>query len=186
MIGHAWTCPDMIGGGEIGAVGGQQGVDQEFFVRYAQIAALSPMMQFSLPPARVLDARHLAAVHSALDVRTENLPLILSLVDEAALTGEAVVRPMAFHAPGLDDVTDQYFLGPNLIVAPVTEKAATHRDVHLPKGQWQADDGTVHTGPTRITTCTPLDRIPRFTRVTDAAVTEPPGDQDDARWRPTR
>ena len=52
MMGYAIVCPDMIGGGEINAMEDQSSVDQEFFVRYAQLAALSPMMQFLFcPPA---------------------------------------------------------------------------------------------------------------------------------------
>ncbi|MDQ0960721.1 hypothetical protein QFZ66_004599 [Streptomyces sp. B4I13] len=168
MIGHPFTCPDMIGGGEIVAMGEQGATDQEFFVRYAQIAALSPMMQFSVRPSRVLDDVHLAAVHAALAVRASLLPLILDLVEEAARTGEPIARPMAYHASGLEDVTDQFFLGPDLIVAPVTTQGATERRVALPAGRWRGDDGTVVEGPTAVTVRCDLARIPRFERLTDA------------------
>jgi alpha-glucosidase (family GH31 glycosyl hydrolase) len=165
MIGHPFTCPDMIGGGEIEAMGEQGATDQEFFVRYAQIAALSPMMQFSVTPSRVLDDVHLAAVHTALAVRASLLPLILDLVDEAARTGEPIVRPMAYHASGLENVTDQFFLGPDLIVAPVTTKGAGERTVAIPAGRWHGDDGTVIEGPTTVRVHCDLARIPRFERL---------------------
>lgn len=48
MIGHFYTCPDMIGGGEISSCQSLSAVDQEFVLRYAQVAALMPMMQFSI------------------------------------------------------------------------------------------------------------------------------------------
>ncbi|MFF0740249.1 glycoside hydrolase family 31 protein [Streptomyces sp. NPDC004111] len=168
MIGHSFSCPDMIGGGEINSMNAQDTVDQEFFVRYAQIAALSPMMQFSVAPSRVLDEVHLAAVRAALDVRASLLPLILRLVDEAAVTGEPVLRPMAYHSPELDRVTDQFYLGPDLFVAPVTEKSAVERTVAVPGGRWHSDDGTVVTGPSVIKVRSSLTRIPRFTRLADA------------------
>lgn len=168
MIGYPFTCPDMIGGGEIEAMGEQGTTDQEFFVRYAQIAALSPMMQFSVAPSRVLDDVHLAAVREALAVRSSVLPLILDLVDEAARIGEPIVRPMAYHASGLDDVTDQFFLGPNLIVAPVLTKGAAERTVAIPVGRWCADDGDVVEGPTTVRVRCDLVRIPRFERLADA------------------
>jgi len=57
LIGHPFICPDMIGGGELD-VFTTFGVDPELFVRYAQCAALFPMMQFSVSPGRVLDDRH--------------------------------------------------------------------------------------------------------------------------------
>lgn len=50
LIGHPFTCPDMIGGGELGSFENGEPVDQELFVRFAQCSALFPTMQFSLAP----------------------------------------------------------------------------------------------------------------------------------------
>jgi alpha-glucosidase (family GH31 glycosyl hydrolase) len=166
MIGHPFTCPDMIGGGEIDAMTRQAGVDQEFFVRYAQIAALSPMMQFSVSPARVLQGEYLEAVQAAMEVRAQLLPTILQLVNEAAITGEPVIRPMSYHAPGCDDITDQFFLGPDIIAAPITERGARTRHVTLPEGIWHSDQGEVIAGPAAACVDGSLLRIPRFTRDT--------------------
>src|SRR3954452_4628442 len=165
LLGHPFTCPDMIGGGELGAVSRAGAVDQEFFVRYAQVAALAPMMQFSLSPARVLDDHHRAAVADAVQIRQELLPLLLDLVDQASRTGEPILRPMAYHAPGMEAVSDQFFLGPDLVVAPVVRQGATTREVRLPGGTWQSDDGSLVQGPTTVTVATPLHRIPRFSRM---------------------
>ncbi|MEV7623884.1 glycoside hydrolase family 31 protein [Actinoplanes sp. NPDC089786] len=162
LIGHAFTCPDMVGGGEIDAVTRAGAVDQEFFVRYAQIAALAPMTQFSILPDRVLDARHRAAVRAALDIRRTLLPLILDLVDHAAATGEPIVRPMAYH--GFEHVNDQFLLGPDLLVAPVLHPGAAERTVLLPPGRWDADNGETLTGPATISTPVDLERIPHFRR----------------------
>lgn len=165
MIGHPYICPDMIGGGEIVAMTSAEGIDQEFFVRYAQIAAVSPMAQFSVAPARVLDAEHLRAVDEAFRLRAELLPTLLALVDEAASTGEPILRPMAYHAPELEDTTDQFFLGPDLFVAPVLERSATHRTVAVPAGRWRSETGEIVTGPARIDVPCTLTTIPRFTRL---------------------
>lgn len=164
LIGHAFTCPDMVGGGELGAMSEVSSVDQEFVVRYAQVAALAPMMQFSQSPARVLDDVHRSAVARAVAIRQETLPQILALVDHAATTGEPVLRPMAYHEPGTEDVADQFFLGPDLVVAPVVEQGATTRDVRVPAGDWELDDGTPVSGPTTITVPATIDRIPRLRR----------------------
>src|SRR5690625_7726071 len=87
----------MVGGGEITAMRGQEGIDQEFFVRYAQVAALSPMIQFSVSPARVLDAEHLRAVMLALELRERHVGRLLELAEQAARSGEPILRPMAYH-----------------------------------------------------------------------------------------
>lgn len=153
LTGHAFICPDMIGGGDVGAFAGGAAVEQEHFVRYAQVAALFPMTQFSLSPARVLDAEHFAAVRSALDLRAHLLPEILALVEHAARTGEPILRPLGYHYPGLEHVNDQFLLGENILVAPIQTKGATERRVVIPPGQWraieqhsetQAPDGEAH------------------------------------------
>lgn len=58
LMGYAYTCPDMIGGGQIAdVVHPEFRSDQELFVRYAHCSALFPMMQFSTALWRVLDRR---------------------------------------------------------------------------------------------------------------------------------
>lgn len=165
MLGHPWVCPDMVGGGEVGAMSERDEGDLEFFVRYAQIAALSPMIQFSVNPARALDAVHLAAVKDALAVRAEHLDLILSLADDAATTGEPVLRPMSYHEQGYDGVTDHFFLGPDLLVAPVVERGVTTRTMLVPPGRWTTPEGVVHEGPATIEVPVTLHTIPRLSRV---------------------
>jgi alpha-glucosidase (family GH31 glycosyl hydrolase) len=167
LIGHPFTCPDMIGGGEIEAMTDQGTVDQEFFVRYAQIAVFSPMAQFSVSPSRVLDSDHLRAVKAALALRADITPTILRLVEEAAISGEPVVRPMSYHAKNADDVVDQFFLGPNLIVAPVITKGVRSRSVVLPEGIWRGANGNLLRGPAVVDVEVDLCSIPRFVRVTD-------------------
>lgn len=165
MIGHPFSCPDMIGGGEITAMLDQSTIDQEFFVRYCQVAAVSPMMQFSAAPQQVLDAQHLDAVNEALKIREELLPVIMQLVETAAVSGEPILRPMAYHASDCEDVNDQFFLGADLIVAPVLRQGATTRTVRLPAGQWRADDNTMFEGPANVSVDVNLRRIPRFARI---------------------
>ncbi len=63
LTGYTFSCPDMIGGGEIGSFwGAANNLDQDLIVRSAQCSAIMPMMQFSVAPWRVLDSVHLDAV----------------------------------------------------------------------------------------------------------------------------
>ncbi|WP_420119888.1 glycoside hydrolase family 31 protein [Nakamurella sp.] len=145
LIGHPFGCPDMIGGGELALA--TAGVDQELFVRYAQLAALHPMMQFSLDPTRVLDAAHLSAVRDSVALRRSLLPDLLAMVDDAARTGEPILRPLNYDRSAEPWIADQFTLGGRILVAPVVRPAATSRRVRFPEGTWIAPDGTRIQGP---------------------------------------
>lgn len=55
ITGHPFGSPDMIGGGEYTCFleGNDAACTPEMFVRYAQIAALMPVMQFSASPCSI-------------------------------------------------------------------------------------------------------------------------------------
>lgn len=165
LMGYSYCCPDMVGGGEITAMRDQQGIDQEFFVRYAQVAALSPMIQFSVSPARVLDDEHLDAVMSVLALREHHVDRLLDLAEQAASSGEPMLRPMGYQQPGLEAITDQFMLGEDLLVAPVLERGARSRTVTLPAGHWRDHHGRRHQGPTTLEVDAPLQVLPVFERV---------------------
>ena len=167
LAGYPFMCPDMIGGGQVSSfVPGAPNFEQEMFVRSAQAHALSPMMQFSAAPWRVLDAEHLAAVKRAVDVRMSFTPKFVELARECARTGEPMLRTLEYEFPncGYADVKDQFMMGGFLMVAPQICKGASCREVAIPPGKWLADDGSIAEGPSRITVCTPLSRLPHFTR----------------------
>lgn len=166
LSGHAFTCPDMVGGGDIGYVS-DSAIDQELFVRITQCSALFPMIQFSVAPWRVLDPEHLGACQAAVALRQRLLPEILGLARHAAATGEPIIRPMAYVFPGsgMDDVTDQFMLGDDILVAPVLEKGATSRQVAFPAGTWQSETGATLSGAATVEVDAPLDRLPWFRRV---------------------
>ncbi|WP_328972293.1 glycoside hydrolase family 31 protein [Streptomyces sp. NBC_00239] len=172
VTGHAFTCPDMIGGGEFRFVPGEGGAgfDEELFVRYAQIAALFPMMQFSMAPWRVLSPDALAIVRDAARLHTEFAPEILALAEHAAATGEPVQRPLewAFPHRGYATVIDQFMLGDSLMVAPVVTKGSAGREVLVPPGTWRADDGRSYTGPATVWVDAPLNRLPYFRSVPES------------------
>lgn len=172
MIGHYYTCPDMIGGGEVGAFEQTTVCDQEFVVRYAQVAALMPMLQFSLNPARILDAQHLQFIKAALELRRSLGEEILQLARGAATTGIPIVRPLAFHCshPQAASINDQFFFGEDVIVAPQLHAGAKSRAVFLPGGTWQDDNGQTVEVPGDsgagqwVEVDTPLSRLPYFRR----------------------
>lgn len=74
-----------------------------------------------------------------LNLRYRFMTYTYSAAREAQLTGLPIMRPLWLHYP--DDpeavgVSDQYLWGRDILVSPVTEKAATARSLYLPEGQW--------------------------------------------------
>ena len=69
LLGYAYACPDMIGGGQFGSFLGvdQTKLDQELIVRSCQVHTLMPMMQFSVAPWRILDENCLLYTSDAAD-----------------------------------------------------------------------------------------------------------------------
>ena len=165
LIGHPFVCPDMVGGGDLKYFSDEQPLDQELFVRYAQCAALFPMMQFSVSPARVLDPPYLQAVQAAVRLRQRLTPEILELVKDAAATGEPILRSVGYHFSGYEHVHDQFLLGERILVAPVLRPGATARSVEIPPGVWIDADGGSMTGPCTIERTVSLESVPWFRRV---------------------
>lgn len=142
LLGSPFSCPDMIGGGEyLNFQDNANRLDQELFIRHAEMACFMPAMQFSAMVTRVLDEYHLSALRNILAIRERYLPYILELVEQVSQTGEPIVRYMSYEFPdeAVEMVIDQYMLGSRYLVAPIIEKGASERKVYLPKGKWQGN-----------------------------------------------
>jgi alpha-glucosidase (family GH31 glycosyl hydrolase) len=164
VMGYAYTCPDMIGGGEYQSFLNSSMIDEELIVRSAQVHALMPMMQFSVAPWRVLSDSNEKICRKMANLHLQYGPQILKLAKVAALTGQPIVKPMelAFPGKGYETIKDQFVLGNDVIVAPVVKKGERSRMVLLPKGKWIDDLGKKHKGDELIKINVPLERLPYF------------------------
>jgi alpha-glucosidase (family GH31 glycosyl hydrolase) len=167
MMGYAYTCPDMIGGGEFTSFLNLQEIDQELVVRSAQCQALMPMMQFSVAPWRILSPENLAICKSAAELHTRFGARILELATQSSQTGEPIVRNLEYVFPqqGYEKINDQFMLGDDILVAPVLEKNAVSRWVQFPPGAWKDESGITFKGPRRIQVDAPLEKLPWFVKV---------------------
>lgn len=165
LMGYAYTCPDMIGGGQFGSFLGvdQSKMDQTLIVRSAQLHALMPMMQFSVAPWRILDKEHLKYCLDAAKLHEKFAPYILELAKESARTGEPIVRTMEYMFPhkGFSECTDQFMLGSKYLVAPILSPDGK-RSVRLPQGAWVDDLGKKYRGPLMLPIQADLGRLPYF------------------------
>lgn len=164
LMGYAYTCPDMIGGGEYGSFIKLDTIDQELVVRSAQVHALMPMMQFSVAPWRVLSPSNNAICKDMAILHAQFGEEILSYAKLSSLTGEPIVKPMTWFWPDAEyeTIQDQFILGENLLVAPVIQKGARSREVIIPEGTWEGDDGSKIKGPVTIKIDVPLERLPYY------------------------
>lgn len=168
LLGYAYTCPDMIGGGQFGSFLNvdQTKLDQELIVRSAQVHALMPMMQFSVAPWRILSKENLDIVRQMAKLHERMGAYIMTCAREAAQTGEPIVRYMeyAFPGEGFAQCKDQFMLGDKYLVAPVVTKGNS-RSVKLPKGRWKDDLGKIQKGGKSIVIDVPLNRLPYFEKM---------------------
>jgi len=144
--------------------------DSVLFVRWTEFSAFSPVMEvhsdINLGPwdygEQALDIfRTYSRLHMSL------FPYRYAAAQESARTGMPLMRALVLlhpHDPAARRATDEYYFGPDLLVAPVVT-AGTQRGVHLPEGEWlDYWTGTRYTGPVDIVVDAPLDRIPLYVK----------------------
>jgi hypothetical protein len=165
LIGYSFILPDMIGGN---AYGGEL-PDRELLIRWTQLTALLPAMQFSIPPW-LYDDEADAICRRYTELHTNVAPYIQSLVEQTLRDGTPVVRPLFWYAPSDQTalmVDDQFLLGDLLLVAPILNPGQHSRNIYLPEGRWRDRwDDTVFSGPHWLDNyAAPLDTLPLFERL---------------------
>ena len=157
-------------GSDIGGYYGEP--TEELYLRWAQFAALTPIMQVhglgKRQPWEFSDEardiyREAALLHVSL------LPYFRALSSEAARTGLPLVRAMVLEFPDCSGVFEhwvqfQFMLGSDLLVAPLYFQG-NQRTVLFPDGQWTNwFDSSVVQGPCTARVSAPLESFPLFIR----------------------
>ena len=165
LSGVSYTGPD---------IGGFTGnPTPEMFTRWFQMAAFMPF--FRNHAARGTDRREPwvfddpipGILKHFLELRGMLMPYIYSLAYESSQTGWPLNRPLSWYsdAPEALACDDQFFLGENLLIAPVYKEGAKQRSVYLPEGSWHNFwTGELLAGGQIITCAAPLEFIPVFVR----------------------
>jgi len=164
VLGYPFCLPDMIGGNAYF----NTFPDKELLVRWAQVNALMPAMQFSLAPWDLgRDTELLVA--KAIAVRKKLEDYLVMLAEEAAESLMPICRPLWMIAPEEEDtyqIQDQFALGNDIIVAPVVCRGARRRDVYLTEGRWRdiMDGSLIDGGRWLKNVASPLDHLPVYIR----------------------
>lgn len=160
ILGYQFVLPDMIGGNAypnrtLGATDNAGLPDRELYIRWLELAAFMPAMQFSIPPwaydEEVVEiARKFTALHETLVA-----PRVLELAGEVLDTGDPIIRPL-WWISSKDEaaykIDSQFLIGDDLMVAPVLEPGKQERDIYLPAGKWRSYKGEqLEKGPIHLT-----------------------------------
>nr|QHC34070.1 target of brain insulin-like 2 alpha glucosidase [Platynereis dumerilii] len=136
LIGYPFVLPDMIGGNFYQG----QYPTKELFIRWTQITAFLPSMQFSIVPW-AYDQEVVEICRDLVKLHVEYVtPLLLKWGKVAVQNGDPIIRPTWWIAPTdkntFNDSTT-FLIGNDVLVAPIILPERTHRNIYLPKGTWK-------------------------------------------------
>lgn len=148
----------------------------ELLVRWMQAGVFYPLMRNHSARGVVpkepwrFGEPYLTLAREALVRRYRLLPMLYTLMHEAAHSGLPPMRPLVLHAPGDAEAlrwSDQFLFGPGLLVAPIVKPKQTRRVVYLPEGRWQPffdlePSGPIIEGPTFAIAHAPLGVTPMW------------------------
>lgn len=150
--------------------------DPELLVRWYQAAAFMPFYRAHahLDTKRrepwLFEANYKSIIRNAVRLRYTLLPYWYTLFYHASDTGTPIVRPLWVEFPeekNTFSMEDEFLLGENLLVKPVTTQGQSTIDVYLPgKDEYWYDlsDYKIYKGENTIYVSTPLEKIPLFQR----------------------
>ncbi|PZU31152.1 MAG: family 31 glucosidase, partial [Actinomyces sp.] len=113
--------------------------------------------------------RCLEVSRAHMELRERLRPYIGEVMRQASETGVPAMRALFVQFPDDDaawEVDDEFLLGPDLLIAPVTGPGVTSREVYLPAGaRWtEIHSGRTFDGGGRIEAEAPYEYIPVFRR----------------------
>lgn len=158
--------------------------DPELYIRWCQFGLMSPVAHlFGMDhpdykePWRYGDT--ILNIFKKFDaLRYQLTPYLYAASREMYDTGMPLMRALVLHYQHDErvyNITDQYMLGPSLMVCPVTVKGAQTRTVYLPEGEWvNFWTGSRHKGKQYLHVVTPLDEMPMFVKAGAILPMQPP------------
>ncbi|XP_012692022.2 SITS-binding protein-like [Clupea harengus] len=139
LMGYPFFIPDAVGG----SLAHEDEVDEELFIRWLELISFLPVISFQKPPWSFSSDWVLNLTRSYLSSHLEFVvPLLQKYAQEWSVSRNPVYRPLWWLTP--DDpytltIDDQFLIGDEVLVAPVTDRGMLWRDIYLPGTdlQWQ-------------------------------------------------
>ena len=148
--------------------------DEELLLRWLEFACFTPVMRThegNRPDENVQlysDERIIAAAARLAGLHTALLPYMRECVRQNAECGVSVMRPLFFETPEDERAYARdnysYFLGDELLIAPVVKPGAEERTLYLPAGDWVLLWNGERFAPGEVTVAAALGYPPVFYR----------------------
>lgn len=188
ISGIPWWTTD-IGGFHGGNINDPEFV--ELLLRWFQFGTFCPVMRIHgcrAPYTQIVDKKGVVREHTGapneiwsygeeaeeimtkfIMIRESMRDYTRSIMKDASENGNPVIRTVFYEFPEDEEawsLTDEYFFGPDILVAPVCHKGARDRKVYLPKGATftNAHTGEVVNGGEWIDVHAEIDTLPIFLR----------------------
>jgi len=148
--------------------------DPQLLTRWYQAAAFHPFFRAHahIDTKRrepyLYEEPYLSSIVSAIRMRYRFLPYWYTTFHTTSKTGIPLMRALWTeypHESATFNMDDQFLIGSDILVKPVTKADQFETSVYLPPGEWyEISSQTVESGPATITVSTPLDKMPVFFR----------------------
>ncbi len=117
----------------------------ELLTRWTQVGAFTPFFRNHSAIGTIrqepweFGEQYEKIIKRYIELRYEWLPQFYTLFYQASITGTPVMRPLWWH--NLQDentfnLSNQFMVGNNVIIAPILEPNSIYRSVYLPEGEW--------------------------------------------------
>lgn len=145
--------------------------DPELYVRWLQLGTFSPVLrthaQRTAEPYNYPDQADI--ILPLIRERYRWIPYNYTLAWENASQGLPLVRPLNFYTPSdtrLDNISDEYLWGRDILVAPIMKQGAVEREIIFPDGLWvdYNHPSRLYHGGDTIMYPAPLEVLPLFVR----------------------
>ncbi len=159
-------------GADIGGFGGAP--SKELYARWIQLGSFYPFCR-SHTSANMPDQEPYSFGPEVTDISRESinlryslLPYFYALFEDSTRSNWPVMRAMVLEFPEdekVAEISDQFMIGPGLLVAPVIGNGHREKKIYFPEGKWHDfRGGDAVVGPAEKVVEAPLDFIPLYAR----------------------